>query len=43
MKVKEVLRAVVAMTILVFAVAADAIADIPAPKTESTALIGRSC
>lgn len=36
MKVKEFLRALVAFTVMVCAVATDAIADIPAPKTEST-------
>lgn len=38
MKVKEVLRALVTMTFMVCAVAADAIADIPAPKTESNGM-----
>lgn len=36
MKVKEFLRTLVAFTVMVCAVATDAIADIPAPKTEST-------
>ncbi|MBK6722940.1 MAG: hypothetical protein IPG58_06550 [Acidobacteria bacterium] len=38
MKVKECFRALVTMTVMVCAVAADAIADIPAPKTESNGM-----
>jgi protein-S-isoprenylcysteine O-methyltransferase Ste14 len=38
MKVKELLRAMVAITVMVCAVAADAVADIPAPKAESTGI-----
>ncbi len=38
MKVKEFLRALMAITVVVCAVAADAIADIPAPKTESNGM-----
>lgn len=34
MNIKGVLRALLAMTVMVCAVAADAIADIPPPKTE---------
>ena len=36
MKVKEFLRALMAITLMVCAGTADAIADIPAPPTEST-------
>lgn len=35
MKVQEFVRAMVAIIVIVCAAAADAIADIPAPKTES--------
>ena len=38
MKVKEFLRTLVVITVMVCAVAADAIADIPAPKTESNSI-----
>ena len=38
MKVKECFRALVTMTVMVCAVAADAIANIPAPKTESNGM-----
>ncbi len=38
MKVREFLRALVAVTVMVCAVAADAVADIPAPKTESNGI-----
>lgn len=38
MKVKVLLRALFAMTVIVCAVATDVVADIPAPKTESNAV-----
>ncbi len=38
MKVKEFFRALLGITVMVCAVAADAIADIPEPKTESNSI-----